>query len=188
MADSLRAKGRATWSCMAPLYSGTLCEPWVTRKFNKLCLCFLQPFHWVFGETAWDLSSVYGCVSTLLFSLSLVLQGSNWKSQTKIKDLRSTCKCEKFKSRWNFKSLNDLLEIIFEDELPSIYRHPRVTQGSPICGCMYTENTRFSLYTFAPAQPPQPQQILTVQWRTKAEQILCLSSATNTHHHYTTSG
>lgn len=24
--------------------------------------------------------SVYGCVSTLLFSLSLVLQGSKWKS------------------------------------------------------------------------------------------------------------
>lgn len=49
-----------------------------------------------------------------------------------------------------FKSFNDLSENIFKDELPSSYRHPRVIQGTSICGCIHIKPYTFFLVDVYP--------------------------------------
>ena len=102
-----------------------------------------------------------------LWRFRAVIGGRKEESRT----LRSTSVCEKFKSRCNLKSLNDLLEMILKDERPSICRHPVVIWGTSICSCICTENPAFFLLECLPphSHHHDHNRIPAGEWRAEAK-------------------
>lgn len=84
MADSLRAKGRATRSCPVPLNTGTLCGLWVARKLNKalppLSTAFSLGFH---GDCRRCELSIWTCEFTLYFLLAQCFGGDRRKLEAR---------------------------------------------------------------------------------------------------------